>query len=93
MKVSILGESYDIKKLNDYDEVMKKKNYDGYVDFSKKIIRYVADKNVLRHEIIHAFLYESGIDIGTSFHTEESVDYFALQFLKMNEAMKKAGAL
>lgn len=51
-----------------------------------------------RHEIMHAFLYESGLD-GQSCNVdcwaknEEMIDWFALQSKKIFKAFKKAGAL
>lgn len=52
----------------------------------------------LRHEIIHAFLNESGLqwDSASADHwakNEEMVDWFAIQFPKLIEAFKAAGAL
>jgi hypothetical protein len=55
-------------------------------------------KKQLRHEIIHAFLYESGL--GPNFehykqfgHEETIVDWFAIQYPKIEEAFKSVGAL
>lgn len=56
-------------------------------------------KKVLRHEIIHAFLNESGLEDsalpsnGSWAVNEEMVDWIALQSPKMYKAFKKAGAL
>ena len=55
-------------------------------------------KTTLRHEIIHAFLYESGLygssnSVGQWALNEEMVDYFAIQFPKMVEVFKTAGCL
>lgn len=52
-------------------------------------------KKVLRHEIIHAFLYESGIwnCSGSSeswANNEEMVDWIAIQFPKMLKAFEEA---
>lgn len=46
------------------------------------------EKKILRHEIIHAFLYESGLDINSHdidqwARDEEMVDWMAIQFPKM----------
>ena len=46
------------------------------------------EKKILRHEIIHAFLYESGLDINPHdidqwARDEEMVDWMAIQFPKM----------
>lgn len=56
-------------------------------------------KRVLRHEIIHAFLNESGLSdsssvpgVGWAKH-EEMVDWFAIQAPKIYEAFKEAGCL
>ena len=56
---------------------------EDYIRFRKKI---------LRHEIIHAFLFESGLNIipdsGQS-HNEIYVDWFAMQYPKMKEVFKE----
>lgn len=59
-----------------------------------------AEKATLRHEIIHAFLYESGLDsssgqivnIGWA-ENEEMIDWFALQTPKLIAAFTAADAL
>lgn len=53
---------------------------------------------ILRHEIIHAFLNESGlcqntIDTDAWAINEEMVDWIAMQFPKMLKAFKEVGAL
>jgi len=56
-------------------------------------------KEVLRHEIIHAFLNESGLCCNSSrfpgpwSKNEEMVDWFAIQGPKISEAWKKCGCL
>lgn len=56
-------------------------------------------KRTIRHEIVHAFLNESGLSSDTSTPSggwakhEEMVDWIAIQFPKMHKAFKKAGAL
>lgn len=56
-------------------------------------------KKTLRHEIVHAFLNESGLSANASIpqggwaKNEETVDWIAIQFPKMLKAFKKAGAL
>ena len=53
-----------------------------------KLDRY---REVLRHEIIHAFLFESGLDdLGSN---EELVDWIAKQFPKMTKAFEEAGCM
>lgn len=55
-------------------------------------------KITLRHEIIHAFLFESGLaqnsgDADAWAMNEEMVDWFARQGLKIYAAWREAGAL
>lgn len=46
-------------------------------------------KQIIRHELIHAFLYESGLAHESSWATnEEMVDWFALQFPKLQKAFE-----
>lgn len=86
----------------------KLKNCVGYFDSSKEWIvckilepdeRSLEDleryqKEVLRHEIIHAFLYESGLDAcsGPSENwasNEEMVDWFAIQSPKIFKVFRE----
>ena len=102
MKVNVLGTEYDVNVLEEPDEYMKDNMLQGYCDNTSKIIvvcPYDNDSddkeklkdNILRHEIIHAFLYECGIDYGMQFHNEESVDFFAIQFDKLAKIFEDAG--
>ena len=50
-------------------------------------------KKVLCHELVHAFLFESGLGGESWANNEELVDWIAFQFPKMLEAMKNANAL
>lgn len=55
-------------------------------------------RKVLRHELVHAFLYESGLDINTNLvaewaSNEEMVDWFAIQGPKIFKAYSKLGIL
>jgi len=107
--VHILGEEYKIFFKEDKDDI-KISTADGYVDFSDRrivigVFEYCTDsirdleaytRKVMRHEIIHAFLRESGIWNNT--HTsknwavdEEIVDWIALQAPKLFRAFKEAG--
>lgn len=71
---------------------------DNYKMVSKegKLFR---EKQVIRHELIHAFLFESGLAFSslscdTSWAiNEEMVDWMARMSPKMIEAFKEAGAL
>lgn len=107
-KVNVLGTVYDVELLDEQDELMKAMNYGGYTDFSIKTIKILKNikddvtkqednikcqNNILRHELIHAFLYECGIDSGMQFHNEECVDFFAMQFSKLAKIFEDAGCL
>lgn len=97
MKVSILGTEYTIQKLS-RNEDNYLKNCDGYCDKTSKRIVVNTDnddldnvevyiKKVLRHEIIHAFLHESGLQENfkhdTWGHDETMIDWIAVQFPKI----------
>lgn len=103
MKINILGQEYKIKNQKE-EENEKLKNADGICEFySKEIIvcDIVEDKDtfsnfqeyrnkVLRHEIIHAFIHESGLDIMSEWaRNEEMVDYFAIQLPKIAKIFKE----
>ena len=109
-KVNILGAVYTIK-YNVPEEQMPEDS-DGVMDYSIKTIKIaelVQDKDtvvdlqkyrnqVVRHEILHAFLYESGLwSNSNEFESwalnEEMVDWFAIQFPKIFNAFKEAECL
>ena len=107
MVINILGTDYSVNFCSPAEDKMLNE-YDGYCDqTSKKIVVTTVNDNIenfsvyqmqcLRHEIIHAFMYESGLGenwehkpIG---HEETTVDWIASQFPKMLEAFQKTGAL
>lgn len=110
MKVDILGTKYKI--VMDAPEEMLPEDSDGAMDQSLKrivIAKFVSDRNsiknlddyrkkVLRHEIIHAFLYESGLwnnssGVSAWGQSEEIADWMAIQSPKLFKAFKDAGAL
>ena len=99
-KAKILDTEYTIQLLHEEDDP-KLKECDGYTDFtSKKIVvcdRRSDDKmqvekpeviieKVARHEMVHAFLSESGLGVNSWADNEEIVDWIAIQFPKMREA-------
>ena len=105
--VSILGTGYSVKYRIARDDP-KLKEASGYTEtYSKEIIIDDSEpeeqtlndlegfkRKVLRHEIVHAFLHESGLDAGSDWaRNEEIVDWIALQFEKMQRAMQEVGAL
>ena len=104
MGVYILGTEYAIryeKRKNDE----KLEDAYGYLErYSKEIViediehnpleaKNLEDfqKKVLRHEIIHAFLYESGLSVNSDWaDNEEIVDWIAIQFPKMLKVFEEA---
>lgn len=105
-QVSILGCNWDIHESDEIQE-SRLVGADGFCDDSAKEIfvdslarvdKSRAKKNlesykkkVLRHEITHAFLYESGLAECSDWATnEEIVDWIARQGLKLYEAWKQA---
>lgn len=104
-RILILGTLYKIK----YEE-LKDADYDGYCDYTSRTIVIRTDNynNVedfqrmqnkqLRHEIIHAFLAESGLQCNFEHstmwgHEETMVDWIAIQFPKLLEVYKELNIL
>lgn len=86
-----------LKECDGYcDETAKKivvKQYKRGEPNSKKHLELQEQKN-RRHEIIHAFLFESGLAENSEWaENEEMVDWFAKQTPKLLNAWKEAGAL
>lgn len=110
MKVNILGTEYTIEE-HTVEEDSYLENCDGYCDKSTKEIvvskqkpdNDLSDyewyrKKVMRHEIIHAFLYESGLDVCFKHadrygHEETMVDWIAMQFPKILKVYEEVGCL
>ena len=113
LKIDILGTKYSIKYTT-VDKDTKLKSCDGYCDTSTKNIVVLDmesiktedslkdlnyyQRKVTRHEIIHAFIYESGLWCNTfSSNTwatnEEMTDWIAIQFSKIYKAFKDADCL
>jgi len=74
------------------------KNDENYKNESDKCLLELS-KKVLRHEITHAFMYESGLESSAHTHdgpwslNEEMVDWIAIQSPKIFEAFKQVGCL
>jgi len=94
MKIDILGTEYTIKKCKLNSKHLENK-YDGTTDYSTRKI-YVSDelegreyREVMRHEIIHAFLLESGLYTEMSHpgigHDEQMIDWMAIQYPKIRK--------
>lgn len=105
IKANILGTEYEIIFESFGDE-----NCDGSCDQTSKTIRIRNDnangvenlvelqKQTLRHEIVHAYLFESGIGFNwqhpTMFgHDETIVDWFAIQSPKIFTTFSELGLL
>lgn len=109
MKVNILGTEYTIEECTAEEDVLLC-DCDGYCDKTAKRIVIskpspdsslgdfdVYRKKIMRHEITHAFLFESGLweccEHEQFGHDEMMIDWFAVQFPKMLKVFKKAGCL
>ena len=103
MKIHILGAEWTISTSRKKDdEEFSIGCADGWSDYTKRKI-VVMDKEdyppqtdkdkyynqILRHELIHAFLNESGLVSGScDWHCEEMVDWLAIQSPKIFEVFK-----
>lgn len=105
--IEILGTSYNIKVLNETDKdyqdfidlgadalhngILREIRLKEYDLYNEPNIEY--QLLCVRHEIIHAYLYQSGLDSSANGVTcwarnEEMIDYFALQLYKINQTIK-----
>ena len=108
-KVNILGTNYEIIFKSEEEEIRLKTNW-GITDYHTKEIYindnieketddscknlFDFKNKVLRHEILHAFLYESGLrenSFGSSSwaENEEMIDWFSIQFPKILKVYKE----
>lgn len=109
MKLNILGAKWNIEYRN-ADANPDLDGRDGYADPSANLIVIAnkrkdddvldfkeIQKRCLRHEIIHAFLFESGLGLNFEHsqygHEETMVDWIAIQFPKILKVFKEAGCL
>lgn len=107
MTVDILGTKYSVHYRNPSEDKFLRE-CDGYCDkTSKKIVVTTENielddfekyqKKCLRHEIIHAFMFESGLGCNWEHkpigQEETTVDWFAIQFPKLLVAFQKVGAI
>lgn len=112
MQVNILGVDYEVLLDADEKDDTRLKKADGYMDHTiKKIVvakmqpdeDSLADldvyaKKVLRHEIIHAFLAESGLressrKVENWAQNEEMVDWIAIQAPKIFKVFQECGCI
>ena len=106
MTVNVLGTKYTILESNKIADPILEGN-DGYCDFTTKTIvidtfrespNSVKDlasykMQVIRHELVHAFLFESGLDSSSWANNEEIVDWIANQFPKLHTAFVQCNAV
>lgn len=110
--VDVLGTPYSVYTDAPMEEDPLLEGCDGYCDWTVRrivILEKTKDEEhadfemrkrvSLRHEIIHAFLYESGIDENSTWdiegqaHPEQMVQWIARQFPKLQEAFRKVNAI
>lgn len=108
-KVNVLGTEYTVSIVSKSEDKYLEK-CDGYCDKTSKKIVVLSksddnelenfeeyQKKVVRHEIIHAFLFESGLHENFRHeewgHDETTIDWFAIQFSKMQKAFEEADAI
>jgi hypothetical protein len=103
-KVNILGTEYEII-INKDSKNPKMEDSAGYIEaYAKELVINDIEvdnrtyknidefkKKVLRHEMIHAFFHEAGLE--HYYEDEKLVDWLALQIPKIIKAMKEADCL
>ena len=105
MSVDILGTKYNVR-IRTEKEDPELKNLNGYCMTLSKTIAVEDKRNniagedditkrTLRHEILHAFFYESGLDNEAPWASSEEqlVDWIALQLPKIIKACQTVNAL
>ena len=107
--VNILGTDYKIEIRNKKDDKLLEK-CDGYCDYTTHLIVVTSEpednelqdfksyqKKVLRHELVHAFLSESGLSCNFKHdewgQDETMVDWIAIQFPKMLQVFQELDCL
>ena len=93
--INILGEfwriNYDVEKLEDPNSDAETNPHERTINVRK--LEDWADKNrIVRHEIIHAFLFESGLGFNYEHkpfgHDETMVDWLAIQWPKIKHVFR-----
>ncbi len=98
-------EVFEKKTIDGYCDMYAKKivvcdlNTNKNWEHEEKSTIKVAQKQTLRHEIVHAFLSESGLQSSAFIcdcswaYNEEMVDWIALQGVKIHKAWAEVGAI
>lgn len=90
--VNILGTKYKVTFKNKKDDALLEK-WSGYIHNTTKTIiideelKQTEYERTLSHEIVHGFLFESGLDTETWATNEEIVDWIAIQCDKLFKTM------
>lgn len=103
--VNILGTEYEIQSSEDIYKTLMKSQNTGECDMYTKVIsispqefivndsREDVRKSIynicMRHEILHAFFHEAGVDRYSA--DETLVDFIAMQFPKMKALFEEVG--
>ena len=108
--VSILGTEYKVEFRSEKEDKLLIDCF-GYTDETDQVlvVQKIPENNefvnpdwrikkTLRHEIIHAFLFESGLDNNTTMsgnwaQNEEMVDWIARQFPKISKVYEQLGVM
>lgn len=103
-KINILGTKYEITAdtrlcNTDFDGICKnyvksiqlRKPEDMLDDDSVESEKQIRYEEILRHELVHAFFFENGLDEYSE--NEQLVNWIAIQFPKMVKAFQEAGCL
>ena len=95
-KINVLGATYKIEEIKEQDKFMIDNNLCGYCEFYEKKMQYLLVIKELheieQHELIHAFLYECGLNDSSDWaRNEELIDWLAIQLPKINVLFEKAG--
>jgi Zn-dependent peptidase ImmA (M78 family) len=94
-KVMILTTEWTIKYVKEKDYKEEMENAWGFAYYNKPVILIEKgiskfnERHVLRHEIIHAFRYESGLKSCANVDDEQYVDWIATQFTKIYKVYKE----
>ena len=110
--INVLGTNYNIIFTSEVEDYPCWEECNGFIDFTVKKIyirnqwqdpdtmkdMYVFIKKTTRHEIIHAFLYESGLNNDSKRSNswainEEMVDWIAIQFPKIKKVFEEVGVI
>lgn len=113
-KISILGTEYTIEELNKEVDKELIENDGYIIFYNHKIViddlsqwgggnalpeeKQIYKNQVLRHEIIHAYLYESGLAFNSNGNdkwamNEEMVDWLVIQFPKITKTFEELDIL